>query len=420
MAIDFGVNSLLSNENFLKSVNTLYGGGETEHAKRVSELCEHHGKNHGGEIRLFSSPGRIEVSGNHTDHNNGKALCASVTIDTLAAVTKRDDNFITIDSIGYPLVTVDITDLNIYEEEKETSEALVRGVVKAMLTKGYRVGGFAATTTSNVFKGAGVSSSAAFEVLTTEILNVLYNDGKIDKMEKALMAQYAENVYFGKPSGLLDQSAISLGGVSYIDFENPKNPAVKNVSWNFKDVGVVIVNCGGDHSNLTPCYASIRKEMESVAAFFGEETLRFVSEDAFYENMTVLKEKFSGRAILRAIHFFEENKRVDKLLKAIDEGDEQTAMSMIISSGDSSYKLLQNVYPEGTEEQPVALGLALSARFDGVRAYRVHGGGFAGTILNFVELDKIDAYSRYMSKLYGEKNVFILGIRPVGATEVKL
>lgn len=418
--MDLWKNRLIESTEFRKSVSELYRGTTVEEAaERYADLIEAHSAKRSGDIRIFSSPGRIEVIGNHTDHNNGKVVCASVTIDTLAAVTARDDGVITVDSEGFPIVEVKIDDLNVDEKEFGTSEALIRGVVKGMKDRGYEVGGFDASTVTNVFKGAGVSSSAAFEVLAVEILNVLYNDGKVGKLEKAMIAQYAENVYFGKPSGLMDQSAIALGNVSYIDFKDVKSPVVKTLSWDFDDLDIIIVNCGGDHCNLTPNYAAIRSEMEEVAAFFGKKVLREVPEEEFLSSLAELKKAVSGRAILRAFHFYEENDRVDRLAVALENKREYDALGIINESGDSSRLLLQNCYPEGQNDEPIPLALSVADRTEGVAASRVHGGGFAGTVLMITLKRKTDEIVKKFSALYGAENVFVLGIRAEGTTEVK-
>ncbi len=406
-------------QKFDESSRLLYHKSGQETAARFEELYRAHAATHSGEIRMFSSPGRIEICGNHTDHNHGKVLCAAVTIDTLGAVTPRDDNIITVDSEGYDPVVVDIDDLKIDPDKFGTTFALVQGVVAGLVNRGYKAGGFDATVRSNVFKGAGVSSSASFELLVTEILNVLYNDGKMEAMEKASVSQYAENVYFGKPSGLLDQSAIALGGVSFIDFKSLSAPVVKKTRWSVDDVDIVIVNCGGDHCNLTPNYAAIRSEMEQVAKLFGKPYLRRVSEKAFYEAIPEIRNKVSERALLRAIHFYDENARVVKLSNALKSGNVKKSLETINASGESSYKLLQNCYPEGTTEQPIPLALTLTKRFSGARAVRVHGGGFAGTILAIVDKHASSDYVSYMGNIFGKENVFVLGIREAGATEVK-
>lgn len=420
MAILYDKKSLLENKKFIKTASALYGGNVEKAAERYSQLVNAHRENIDGEIIFYSASGRIEVCGNHTDHNNGKVLCAAVSVDLLACVTPLDEQKIVVKSLGYPVVEVDISDLSIHEEEKGGSFALVRGVCKAFKDRGYNIGGFYATTVSDVFKGAGMSSSASFEVLVSAILDNLYNGDSISAVEKAIISQYAENVYFGKPSGLMDQSAIALGGVSFIDFKDPSAPVVEKLDWNFDDTTVFVVNCGGDHCNLTPQYAAIREEMEAIAKEFGEEKLRFVNEDEFYMSIPSLKDKFSGRAILRAMHYYEENERVELLREAIRSGDEELAYDIISASGISSYQKLQNCYAEGDPSEPIPLALALCGALEGVMAYRVHGGGFAGTILAFVENDSADDFHDFMAHTFGDSNVYRLKIRNEGGTRLDL
>lgn len=420
MAILYDKKSLLENKKFIKTASALYGGNVEKAAERYSQLVNAHRENIDGEIIFYSASGRIEVCGNHTDHNNGKVLCAAVSVDLLACVTPLDEQKIVVKSLGYPVVEVDISDLSIHEEEKGGSFALVRGVCKAFKDRGYNIGGFYATTVSDVFKGAGMSSSASFEVLVSAILDNLYNGDSISAVEKAIISQYAENVYFGKPSGLMDQSAIALGGVSFIDFKDPSAPMVEKLDWNFDDTTVFVVNCGGDHCNLTPQYAAIREEMEAIAKEFGEEKLRFVNEDEFYMSIPSLKDKFSGRAILRAMHYYEENERVELLREAIRSGDEELAYDIISASGISSYQKLQNCYAEGDPSESIPLALALCGALEGVMAYRVHGGGFAGTILAFVENDFADDFHDFMAHTFGDSNVYRLKIRNEGGTRLDL
>ncbi|MBR2479861.1 MAG: galactokinase [Clostridia bacterium] len=420
MAILYDKKSLLENDKFVKTANALYGGNVEKTAERYEALAKAHKENVEGEIIFYSASGRIEVAGNHTDHNNGKVLCAAVSVDLLACVTPLAEEKIIVKSLGYPIVEVDIRDLDIHEEEKGGSFALVRGVCKAFKDRGYKIGGFYATTVSDVFKGAGMSSSASFEVLVSAILDNLYNGDSISAVEKANISQYAENVYFGKPSGLMDQSAIALGGVSFIDFEDPTCPKVEKLDWDFDDSTVFVVNCGGDHCNLTPQYAAIREEMEAIAKEFGEEKLRFVNEDEFYMSIPELKNKFSGRAILRAMHYFEENERVELLREAIRSGDEELAYDIISASGISSYQKLQNCYAEGDPSEPIPLALALCGALEGVLAYRVHGGGFAGTILAFVDNDYADDFHEFMAHTFGDDNVYRLKIRNEGGTRLDL
>lgn len=416
------VNRLLQTNKFAELVKKLYG---IEHLDnqilRYEVLMEQFTKNFSGEIdRIYSSPGRIELIGNHTDHNNGKVLCAAINMDTLAAVQiNSNSNIIKIASQGFPVVEVDINKLNFIEEEQGTSTALVKGVLKNLKDNGYKLGAFNAATITGVFKGAGVSSSAAFEVLVAEIISDLFNDGGISKIEKAKAAQFAEYAYFGKPCGLMDQSAVSLGGVSFIDFEDINHPFVNNMKWGF-DMSIALINTGGDHSELTEHYAAIKEEMQVIAGYFGFKTLRPVQEDVFYSKIGNLKYRFSGRAVLRAMHFFEENNRVDIADRAIKQNDIKAFLKMINESGESSYKKLQNCYVPGDITQSIPLAISIARHFDGVKAVRVHGGGFAGTIIAFIEKDKAENFAEYMRKLYGKDSTYIVNIRNEGTTRVGL
>ena len=410
---------LKDNKQFCENVAALYGGGLDYQAQRYAMLYNKHTADFGKGGAFFSSPGRIEVIGNHTDHNNGKVLCASISVDNLGCVTPLEGKIV-VASIGYPVVEVDIDDLLPNADEYGKSEALVRGVIAYYKEHGYNVGGFAATTTSDVFNGAGVSSSASFELLICEILNVMYNGSSIDAVTKARAAQYAENVYFGKPCGLLDQSAIALGGVSYIDFKSIEDLEIANVEWTFSDLDIVLTNTGGDHADLTDQYASIRSEMEDVAAAMGAKTLRGVDEVEFWKDIPKLQRKVSGRAILRAIHFFNENRRVEKALDAVRTCDIVKFGEMIDESGRSSYQLLQNCYPLGDTAQRIPLALAVGGRMPGVLATRVHGGGFAGTVIAYVRRADTAAYVERMKSVFGDKNVFVIGVRNSGTRAVKL
>lgn len=417
------INKALQSENFKNIINNLYGYNQQEaQILRYEVLVEEFEKNFSGEIDgFYSSPGRIELCGNHTDHNNGKVLCAAVNIDTIAAVQENTaDSKIRIASQGFPVVEVDTEDLTFNEEEKGTSNALVKGVCRYLKDKGFIIKPFNAATVSDVFKGAGVSSSAAFEVLIAEIINSRYNNDTISKIEKAKAAQFAEYAYFGKPCGLMDQSAVALGGVSYIDFQDISSPDVGNMKFPFKDLSVVIVNTGGDHCNLTDHYAQIKIDMEEIAQYFGFKTLRPVKENAFYNKLHELQQKYSGRAIIRAMHFFEENNRVEIANASINSKDRKSFLRMINESGDSSYKKLQNCYVPGEAKQVIPFALAVSRHFDGVKAVRVHGGGFAGTILAFVETDKAYQYAEYMRVIFGKFNAHIVNIRDEGAIKVDL
>ncbi len=413
-------NNLINNQTFANVVNSLYGQDKLKYeAKRYADIYALHTQSYGEGGQFYSSPGRIEVCGNHTDHQNGKVLCASITVDTIACVTPRNDNKIIVASVGYPVVEVDINDLNPNKKEYGTSEALVRGVCAYFAQNGYKIGGFSATTTSDVFKGAGVSSSACFEVLICEILNIMFNNGNMDKVTKAIASHHAESIFFGKPCGLMDQSAIALGGVSYIDFKSTKNPKIQTINWNFNDLDIVLINTGGDHCDLTSQYADIREEMESVAQQFGAKKLRKVKEQDLYANMSQLQQKVSGRAILRAIHFFDENKRVESGAKAVKNNNEKKFLEAINNSGQSSYMLLQNCMPLGDKVQRIPLAINLSKKDPAVKAVRVHGGGFAGTIIAYVDKNNVNNYVNMSKEIFGKENVFVIGVRNDGTCKVE-
>lgn len=412
------INNLANDAEFASKVKLLYGEGKLHYqVDRYCKIYDMHSAKYGEGGSFYSSPGRIEVCGNHTDHNNGKVLCASISVDTIACVTPCEGKII-VESVGFSPVEVSLDDLQAREEEYGNAVALVRGVCAYYKNNGFNLGGFCATTTSDVFRGAGVSSSACFEVLICEILNLMYNDGKIDKVTKAKASQYAENVYFGKPCGLLDQSAISLGGVSYIDFKSIANLKIQSIDWNFEDMNIVLTNTGGDHSDLTDQYASIRVEMEEVAKLFGAKKLRKVKERDFYQRLPEIQEKVSGRAIMRAMHYFDENKRVDLCAKAVKNSNEKKFCAAINESGMSSYLMLQNCYPLSDTAQRIPLGINLSKKIDGVKAVRVHGGGFAGTIIAYVDKNKTSDYVEKMQTVFGKENVFVIGVRNVGTCKV--
>ncbi len=367
---------------------------------------------------VFSSSGRAEIMGNHTDHNHGLVIVASISCDIIAAVKATNGNIIKVCSAGYPDVVVDVSDLEVKKEEFGTSNALVRGVAKALKDRGYNFKGFTAYTDSNIFKGAGVSSSAAFEVLMVEIFNTLYLNGEVNAVERAIISQFAENVYFNKPCGLLDQSGISIGSLVKLDFETPTKPQITKLS-SPKGYSLVITNTGGDHASLTSHYAAIRKEMEEVSSYFGKKVLREVSYEEFLNAVPSLKEKFSSRAILRAIHFYEENERVIKTEKALKENNVQEFLKNVNLSGISSIGLLQNCYVPNETNQPVVLGIEFSRAIIKDGAVRVHGGGFAGSILAIVNDNEVDEYILKMQKVFGAKNVFKAQIREVGTTLIK-
>ncbi len=372
--------------------------------------------------RWFSAPGRSEICGNHTDHNRGKVMAAAVNLDVIAAVEPTDDGTVTVKSVGHEENRVDISELSALESEKNTSTALVRGVLAGFRARGYKIGGFNAYTQSDVLKGSGLSSSAAFEVLIGTVLSGLYNGGEVSPVKIAKIAQFAENAYFGKPSGLMDQMASSVGGFTKIDFEDPEKPLIEAVSLDLEAHGhsLCIVDTKGSHADLTPDYAAIPAEMKAAAAFFGKDCLRGVSKAEIIANLPALREKVGDRAVLRALHFADENARVDSLAEAIKSGDFAAFLSVIDRSGESSYKYLQNVYScAHPEEQGVSLAIYLAkSLLDGEGAARVHGGGFAGTIQAFVPKHKLESFISGMEGVFGEGSCHVLNVRPFGGVEV--
>ena len=374
------------------------------------------------EVLLISAPGRTEIGGNHTDHNRGRVLAAAVNLDTLSAVSARDDMEVHIYSDGYAPLVMDLSDLSVVEGEKGTTAALVRGVAARMKELGYRIGGFNAAVTSSVASGSGLSSSAAFEVLVCAILDKLYNNFDIDFITRAKLSQYAENVYFGKPSGLLDQMASSAGGLVTVDFRND-DPEVRAMNFDFAKYGfsLVVVATGGSHADLTDDYAAIPAEMKQVAELLGEPWLRRVRPEEFYQALPSLRGKVSDRALMRAIHFFEEDERVVRQVAALDRNDLFAFMWEIICSGRSSYMYLQNVYAR-PEDQSLSLALAMAEHMllDKDGAWRIHGGGFAGTTLNFVPQSQLKPFIEMMEAAFGEHCCHVLDIRPEGPAVIKL
>lgn len=371
-------------------------------------------------VSFFSAPGRTEIGGNHTDHQAGRVLAAGVNLDTVAIAAPTANGIITVYSEGYNgALVVDTNKLDAVESEKETSMALIRGVAARFKQLGKRVGGFNAIVTSSVFKGSGLSSSASFEVLMADILNGMYNGGELTGLELAQISQYAENVYFGKPSGLMDQAASALGGLVTIDFRK-STPRVENVDFDFAARGyaLVVVGAGGNHADLTGEYAAIPIEMKQVAAQFGCNVLREVLPEQVEEGIDKLRGKVSDRAILRALHFFDENERVKCQVEALKQGDLNEFFRLIIASGESSWKLLQNVYVAGQTEEPLALALEMCRRMlEGKGAWRIHGGGFAGTILAFVPNDMLPTFTRKLEAVFGAHSCTVLDIRHSGAIQ---
>ncbi len=386
----------------------------------ASMFEEEYGKNDA--LSFYSAPGRTEVCGNHTDHNNGKVLAAAVNLDAVAVCAKKEGNITRVKSVGYDMDTVDITDMNVHSDAYGTSCELIRGMYAGFIERGYNVGAFDAYTTSSVLSGSGLSSSAAFEVLIGTILNYMFNDGKISPVEIAQIAQFSENKYFGKPCGLMDQMASSVGGFVEIDFKDTKEPVITKLDFDFASCGhsLCIVNTGGSHADLTPEYGAVRSEMESAAAVFGKKVLREVCPSEFNSKIAEVREKAGDRAVLRAMHFFADNARVDSEAEALQNGDFESFKKGVIESGRSSYMYNQNVYPSSApQDQPLSIGLCIAERLlSGKGAWRVHGGGFAGTMQAFVPNDLLDEYITEMKKVFGEKSCYVLSIRPCGGVEV--
>ncbi|MDO4976089.1 MAG: galactokinase family protein [Eubacteriales bacterium] len=374
------------------------------------------------EIEIYSAAGRSEVGGNHTDHQHGKVIATSLNLDAIGVVAKREDQLVKIKSEGYKPFTVDLSDLSLVDEEVGTSLALTKGVAKKIVDNGYKIGGFDAYITSDVLNGAGMSSSAAFEVLLGNIFSGLFNDGNLDQVLIAQISQYAENVYFGKPCGLMDQMACAYGGLINIDFKDPSNPIVHPVKVDFEHYkhSLCIVDTKGSHADLTDEYAAIPVELKKVCDFFGKEFLRDVKEEDFYANLPAVREAAGDRAVLRAIHVFEENKRVDAQMEALERGDFEGFKALIKASGNSSYKFLQNIYAnKDYNNQSVSIGLAISEVILKDRGVcRVHGGGFAGTIQAFVPDDMVVEYKKGIEAVFGEGSCHILKVRKYGGMKV--
>ncbi len=374
------------------------------------------------EIEIYSAPGRSEVCGNHTDHQNGMVLATSINLDAIAIVAKAEEPVIRLVSGDFPMEEINVEDLDLKEAEKSTTTALIRGVAAGMKERGHQVGGFTAYITSDVLMGAGMSSSAAFESLIGTILSGLYNDMTVSSIEIAQIGQYAENIYFGKPCGLMDQMACSVGGMIFIDFEDKEHPEVKQVHSDFEKAGLslCIVDTKGSHADLTPDYAAVPAEMNQVAQALGKEHLREVPRETFFKELPKLWKETSGRAVLRAIHFYEEEERVLQGVKALEESDYPGFLSVIKASGDSSAKYLQNIYsPKDVASQNVTVALAASESILGDNGVcRVHGGGFAGTIQAFVKNEAVAAYKEQIEAIYGDDSCHVLKVRLQGGIRV--
>lgn len=415
----------LLSEKVQDQLRYLYGSDKEiveKQTKRYADLLLRHTALFGerSDVQLISAPGRTEIGGNHTDHNNGRVLAASINLDALCAASSRDDLKVCFHSEGYDPIEMDLTDLSVHPEETGTTKGLIRGVAYGMKQAGYRIGGFDAAVTSTVAGGSGLSSSAALEVMLTGVLDSLYNEFKMPYVLRAQISKQAENIYFGKPSGLLDQMASAAGGLVTVDFRDTDRPEVEAISYDFakKGYSLVVVATGGSHANLTDHYAAIPAEMKSVAQCFGQPVLRGLTVEQMTEKIGELRSKVSDRALLRAFHFIQEDERVPEQVAALKEDRIRDFLKLIIDSGRSSYMYLQNIYADPAD-QSLSLALCLAENMlQGCGAWRIHGGGFAGTTLNFVPQDLTEKFVNVMEQAFGEGACSVLNIRPVGAARV--
>lgn len=394
------------------------------YADRICDVLDGFSENFGesGEIRIFSAPGRTEIGGNHTDHQGGAVLAASLNLDVIGAAAKNGTDKVRILSKGYAMDELDINELDSREEEYDRAISLIRGILRKFSDMGYKLEGFDAYTISSVLKGSGMSSSAAFEVLVGTIVNGLFANGAVSAVEIAKIGKFAENVYYNKPSGLLDQMASSVGNIVAIDFFSEEKPVVERVDFDFTKSGyaLCIIDSGADHADLTGEYAAVPAEMRAVAEFFGKKILSEIDENEFYNNIAALRKSLANdRAVLRAYHYLNETKRAKAEAAALKSGDFDGFLKLITESGHSSYMYLQNIYAQGQpENQAVAIALAMCEHLlAGRGAYRVHGGGFAGTVQAFVPVDMLAQFKSKIDAALGEGMCHILAIRPVGGIE---
>ena len=419
----------LSDGRFDEQLKMLYGNSEravlrnrarylsaAENFSKLYPECE--------EIRVFSASGRTEVGGNHTDHQHGCVFAAAVSLDIIGIVKFHDDGVIRIKSEGYMADEIELSSFEVNEAEKGTSAALIRGIAAKFTEIGVKIGGFDAYFTSEVLSGSGLSSSAAFEVIIATIIDRGYNDGRSSAVDIAKIGQFAENVYFGKASGLMDQMVCAAGGFVAIDFADPDKPVIDSIDFDFEKAGysVCVTDTKGSHAELTADYSAISSEMKHVAEVMGCEYLRQVSEEEFYARLPELRSVCTDRELLRAVHFFAENTRAVEEARALMEGDTEYFFELVGESGTSSAELLQNLYPSAEpQSQPITLAIMLSKRFlNGSGAARVHGGGFAGTIQAFVPNYLTNDYVKEMERVFGVGSCYVLSIRPVGGYEFKI
>ncbi len=397
----------------------------TEEKKRYLALLEEGVKRYGedGDWHFISSPGRSEIGGNHTDHQHGHVLACALNIDNLCCVKASTDNMARFKDSRFDEIVVDLGNLSLNTEEYNTSNSLVRGIANRLNELGYKIGGFAAVCDSRVLIGSGISSSACFEVMVVEIFNCLFNNEKVNPVERAIISQYAENVYFGKPSGLMDQMAISVGGFTGIDFKNPNEPVIENSKFSFFDHGyeLALVNTKGDHADLSHEYAAIPNEIRAVSNAMGVKYLRDKEPEYFFSHIKELREEVKNdRGILRAFHFYNEDERAVKEKEATQKDDADALLKLMNESGRSSFMFLQNVYPASrTVSQSLAVGLAISEKvLNGQGACRVHGGGFDGTIQVVVPLDKVEEFKKEINAVFGDDAIMFVRVRKTGCQEV--
>lgn len=413
----------MENGAYDKTLERLYGAAavparRARWARVIKEFASLYGEK---DAVLFSVPGRTELSGNHTDHNNGTVLAASVDLDIIAVAAKQNGSVVKMKSEGYREDTVDLSVSDKNSVRRGSSGAIIAGVADWFKKHGYAAGGFCACTASDVISGSGLSSSAAFEVMCGRIFSEFYNEGRVSMMELAIAGKYSENEFFGKPCGLMDQAACANGGCLWLDFKDPDSPQCEKIEFDLEKQGFVlcIVNTGGNHADLTADYAAVPAEMRAAAGCLGAHTLRFCDEKAFYENIPRLRAECGDRAVLRAIHFFAENKRVSAQREALKRADFSAYLRLVNESGDSSFKYLQNVYsPHAPEEQGISLALAVSEATGKAAACRVHGGGFAGTIQAYVRASDAEEYKKALETVFGRDCCYVCRIRGDGASVV--
>lgn len=421
------INDLLNNLNtgqFDEKFRLLYGESEisiqkARYIKAVEKFTELY-PNH-KDIKIYSAPGRTEIGGNHTDHQHGCVIAAAVNLDVIGITSFHNEKVIRIQSEGYKGFEIELNDLSVHENEHGSS-AIVRGIASKFTEMGVKIGGFDMYTTSDVLSGSGISSSAAFENLISTAIDQYYNSGKAGAVEIAKIGQYAENVYFGKKSGLMDQMVSSVGGFVFIDFEDVENPVIEQIDFDFRSTGyeIVITDTKGSHSDLTDDYTAVRTEMEAAASFFGKKVLRQVDEQEFRANISALRKSVSDRAILRAVHFFTENKRACMEAQSLKNNNFAEFLSLVQQSGDSSANYLQNLYSaKNPTRQEIPLALMLGKNIlNNSGAVRVHGGGFAGTIQAFVPENLLEKYIETMNTVYGSDSCYVLSVRPAGGIEI--